>query len=135
MTDIVHEGGCLCGAVRYRVTGAAIARTLCHCETCRRAAGAPSVAWAIFSADAFAFTAGEPRVFRSSPHITRSFCGECGTPLVYRSERRPDVVDITTASLDAPDAFAPEREIWTEEKLGWAVVNSELPQFARSSKG
>lgn len=135
MSDRVIEGGCLCGATRYRVEGEPLARTLCHCTSCRRASGAPSVAWAIFPAQGFAFIAGGPKSFRSSPHVTRSFCGACGTPLVYKSDRRPDVVDVTTATLDAPESFPPEREIWTGEKLAWEVINNALPQFERSSKG
>ena len=135
MTERIIEGGCLCGTIRYRATAEPTARTLCHCESCRRASGAPTVAWVIFPAAAFAIVAGSPRKHRSSEHVTRSFCGDCGTPLVYRSDRRPDVVDVPTATLDEPDAFAPEREIWTGEKLVWEVINASLPQFPRSSKG
>jgi hypothetical protein len=130
-----NNGGCLCGAVRYRAQGAPLARTLCHCASCRRTAGAPTVAWTIFPADGFAFVAGKPKSFRSSPHIERSFCGDCGTPLLYRSDRRPDVVDVPTATLDEADLFPPEREIWTGEKLVWEVVNDSIPQYPRSSKG
>ncbi len=129
------EGGCACGAIRYRSNAEPTSRTLCHCESCRRASGAPAVAWAIFPAAAFAIVAGMPREHRSSLHVTRSFCGTCGTPLTYRSDRRPEVVDVHTATFDDPDAFAPEREIWTGEKVAWSVVNPALPQFARSSKG
>ena len=135
MTERTIEGGCFCGAIRYRATAEPTARTLCHCESCRRAAGAPTVAWVIFPAAAFAIVAGTLREHRSSEHVTRSFCGDCGTPLVYRSDRRPDVVDVPTATLDEPDAFAPEREIWTGEKLAWETLNDALPQFPRSSKG
>jgi hypothetical protein len=135
MKDHPTEGGCLCGTVRYRINGPASARTLCHCSSCRRAAGAPSVAWVIFPTEGFSFIAGAPKTFRSSPHIERSFCGDCGTPLLYRSDRRPDVVDIPTATLDEPELFPPEREIWTGEKLDWEVVNQALPQYPRSSKG
>lgn len=128
-----HEGGCLCGAVRYRVQGRPRAVTLCHCATCRRAAAAPTVAWAIFAVADFAFVAGTPRLFHSSPHVERSFCGDCGTPLAYRSTRRPQVVDVTAASLDKPDAFAPDREIWTAEKIGWETLDPGLPHYPRSS--
>lgn len=135
MIDRIIEGGCLCGAIRYRATGEPLGRTLCHCNSCRRAAGAPSVAWVIVAADGFTIVAGAPREHRSSQHVVRSFCGDCGTPLAYRSDRRPDVVDIQTATLDDPDSFPPEREIWTSEKLAWEVLNAALPQFPRSSKG
>ncbi|HVT32325.1 MAG TPA: GFA family protein [Rhodanobacteraceae bacterium] len=135
MAGRIIEGGCFCGAIRYRATEEPAARTLCHCGSCRRASGAPTVAWAIFPAASFAILGGTPRERRSSGHVTRSFCGDCGTPLVYRSDRRPDVLDVPIATLDEPDAFAPEREIWTGEKLGWEIVNCALPQFPRSSKG
>jgi hypothetical protein len=135
VTECSIEGGCFCGAIRYRATVEPTALTLCHCESCRRASGAPSVAWVIFPAAAFAIVAGTLREYRSSEHVTRSFCGDCGTPLVYRSDRRLDVVDVPTATLDEADAFAPEREIWTGEKLTWETLNASLPQFPRSSKG
>jgi hypothetical protein len=58
------EGGCLCGAVRYRAWGNAYGITHCHCQTCRRASGAPFVTWAGFDADKFTFT-------RANQHLMR----------------------------------------------------------------
>jgi hypothetical protein len=133
MTDANHEGGCLCGAIRYRVSAAPRALTLCHCRSCRRAAGAPSVAWAIFPLDGFAWLSGRPSTYRSSPAVERTFCGACGTPLTYRRDTRPDTIDVTTASLDDADAFAPTREIWTAHKLAWETLSDTLPHFAQSS--
>lgn len=63
------EGGCLCGAVRYRVTDEAVARTLCHCASCRRATGGASVGWAVFEKGDFALLQGEVREYSSSPGI------------------------------------------------------------------
>ena len=135
MPESMIEGGCLCGAVRYRVDARAMGATRCHCETCRRSTGAPAPAWVIFPSEGFAFIAGTPKVFRSSPHIERTFCGDCGTSLAYCSERRPDVVDILTATLDAPEAYPPDREIWLGEKIPWDLVDASLPNYPRSSKG
>jgi hypothetical protein len=129
----VHEGGCLCGAVRYRVTSAPRALVLCHCRSCRRAAGAPSLAWAIFQAADFAFTSGKPATFASSPGVERGFCGQCGTTLTYADADRPDVADVTTATLDNPDAFAPTKEIWLEEKIAWESVDHARARYPRSS--
>jgi hypothetical protein len=61
----------------------------------------------------------------------RTFCSRCGTPLTYRHDSDPDTIDITTVSLDAPERFAPEREIWTDDKLTWEALNAELPHYAR----
>jgi hypothetical protein len=134
MTPSMHEGGCLCGAVRYRASGAPRALTLCHCRSCRRASGAPSVAWAVFNAGDFEFTTGEPARFQSSPSVERTFCAQCGTPLTYQQQTRADSIDVTTVSLDEPDRFAPEFEIWVEHKIAWETLDPKLPHYPRSSK-
>jgi len=129
-----QEGGCLCGAIRYRVTGNAVAKTLCHCRSCRMACGAPSLAWAIFRCEQVMWLLGAPQEYRSSPPALRGFCGHCGTSLTYRTERRPEHIDLTAATFDHPEFFAPDCEIWTEEKLPWETLNPALPRFARSSR-
>lgn len=129
------EGGCLCGAVRYRVTGQSLARTLCHCRSCRLASGAPSVAWAVFRSNDFAFVSAEPTRFGSSPGVVRTFCGKCGTPLTYQSTSRPDAIDVTTVTLDIPDQFPPTKEIWVEDKIAWECLNEALPHYPGSSVG
>jgi len=126
------EGGCLCGDVRYRITGNSVSRGICHCRTCRRASGAPSVAWVTFRSGDVSFCAGEPTVFRSSPPVLRTFCGRCGTPLTYRHESDPETIDVTTVSLDAPERFAPDREIWTDDMLSWEALNPKLPHYPRT---
>ena len=133
MTNIAVEGGCLCGAVRYRITGQSIARTLCHCHSCRLASGAPSVAWAVFRASQFAFVSGKPNTFRSSPPVVRTFCGNCGTPLTYQHASRQDKIDVTTVTLDSPDDFPPTKEIWIEDKVAWESLNEQLEHYPRSS--
>jgi hypothetical protein len=129
------EGGCLCGAVRYQAEGASLARTLCHCRSCRLASGAPTVAWAVFRSDQFRFTAGSPASFRSSPGVTRTFCGACGTPLTYQRSSAADTIDVTTATLDRADDHAPTMEIWVEHRLAWQGLNMALKHYARSSVG
>jgi hypothetical protein len=134
MMSKVIEGRCLCGAVRYRVNGGPIVTSLCHCRSCRLAAGAPSVAWVIFRSSEFAYSAGQPARFRSSPAVIRTFCGQCGTSLTYQLDTEPDTIDVTTASLDFPDDFAPTREIWVAHKLAWEQLNDHFPQYPGSSR-
>jgi hypothetical protein len=134
MTSELVEGGCLCGAIRYRVAGEPLALSLCHCKSCRLAAGAPSVAWVVLRSSELVFLAGTPKRFQSSPGVLRGFCDRCGTSLAYQREAEPETIDVTTASLDRPDAFAPEREIWTAEKLVWERLNESLRQFPGSSR-
>jgi hypothetical protein len=123
-------GGCLCGAVRYALSGAPVSgNTLCHCRTCRRASGAPAVAWATFRRADFAWTRGRPVEHRSSPPVLRGFCGACGSALSYTSDHEPDTLDITSASLDDPEALPLEDHIWTADGLSWMQVDDGLPHF------
>ena len=127
------QGGCLCRSVRYRITGAPLAQSSCHCRWCRLASGAPSVAWITVKRGELALIAGDGARFRSSPPVVRTFCGKCGTPLTYQHDHDPETIDVTTATLDHPDAFPPTREIWTEDKLAWEPLNEHLPHFRRGS--
>ena len=125
------EGGCLCGAIRYRASGTVSAITHCHCRTCRRASGAPFVTWAGFELDKFAFTQGRPASFASSPPVIRTFCARCGTPLTYRRSDLPQSIDVTLGSMDDPTVLRPEDHTWTESRLACIVLNDDLPQYPR----
>ena len=132
---IPAPGGCLCRAIRYRITAAPRVTSFCHCRSCRLAAGAPAVAWVVVPRDALVFDQGEPVGFASSPGKRRTFCGRCGTPLTYQTEDSPDTIDIQTATLDDPGAFPPDREIWLEHKISWMATNERFAPYPRSSKG
>jgi hypothetical protein len=80
----------------------------------------------------FVFTAGQPREFRAS-QVVRTFCGNCGTSLTYQHDESPETIDVTTATLDSPDDFAPTREVWVEHRLAWEVPDERLVQYERGS--
>ena len=122
-------GGCVCGAVRYEAEGRPTNTMVCHCRTCRRVAGAPVVAWVTFPVEKFRFVAGEPASFNTSAPVTRTFCGACGTPLTYRHADSSDTVDVTTCSLDDPDAFPPTHHSWLSHDLAWVRFGDGLPTF------
>lgn len=129
MIESVHEGGCLCGAVRYRTVGRPAAVGHCHCRLCQRAGGAPVITWAVFRRERFAFSKGSPRAYRSSDHAVREFCGDCGTQLTFLDERLPELVDVTVASLDRPERTQPTFEIWTDSRQPWLHLGGELDSW------
>ncbi len=129
---MAHEGGCQCGAVRYEVSGTPQHAALCHCEGCRKSAGAPMVAWAAFAEDEMKILQGEAKVFNSSGNTMRSFCGTCGTGLFYRNEDfLPGVVDIQLVTFDDPATFAPGAHIQTAEQISWMADAHTLTAFER----
>ena len=113
-------GGCLCGAVRYRAQGEPIHQTLCHCGNCRRAVGGHVVAWVTFMRDRFEITQGSPQIYDSDTGATWTFCGQCGTTLLYQHDKqRPAEIDLTVGSLDDPEAFPSQGQINEDERLSW----------------
>lgn len=133
MKDGPAEGGCLCGAVRYQARGKAVAATLCHCRSCRRASGGTNVAWAIFEKSLFEWLGAMPAAYSSSPGINWLHCPTCGSLVGYTRSSRPHHVDITTATLDDPDLFPPNVEIWLEHRIGWETLDPDLPKRQQSS--
>ncbi len=123
-----HDGGCLCGKVRFRVTAAALDSGFCHCQMCQKNSGAPTVAWATFPAASFSWIAGQAGTYASSAQATRSFCANCGSYLVFMSTGSPAEVSVNAASFDAPDAFPPRKHIFIESRISWFHTQDQLPR-------
>jgi hypothetical protein len=129
------KGQCHCGAIRYEMPAEVLHHALCHCADCRRHAGAPLVAWAMVPAEQLAVT-GQPKVYHSSTHGRRHFCGACGTGLFYVNEALlPGMIDIQTATLDDPNALPAQAHIQVAERIDWMKTAHELPVFERYPSG
>jgi hypothetical protein len=129
----INEGGCLCSAIRFRVSGEPVFSSVCHCATCRRAGGAPTVAWLTFDRGQVEILSGTPRAYRSSQGVVRQFCGTCGSQLSYETVASPATIDITTASMDNPNLFPPTLEVWLEHRIPWELSNQSRTLYPRSS--
>jgi hypothetical protein len=128
------EGGCLCGAVRYRLSAPPTESTVCHCTSCRRATGAPAVGWITCPIDKVEFTRGKLSEFRSSSPVLRGFCAACGTPLTWKHRDSGHKLDLTTGSLDHPEAFPPTNHLWLSDGVSWARFADDLPKYQRSRR-
>src|SRR5262245_18090311 len=134
MGDSLTEGGCLCGAIRYRLHGAPAVSMICHCRTGRRAAGSPAVAWLTFPAESFVLLQGQPSGFSSSPPVVRTFCSSCGTPLTYTHAQRPCEIGVMTCTLHNTEVFPPTYHAWVSHDLPWVRFNDGLPTYTASKE-
>jgi hypothetical protein len=75
---------------------------------------------------------GEPSRFRSSARATRSFCGHCGTQLIFQSEDTPDEIDVTTCSLDDPEAEPPRDHTHVSSRLRWIQLCDGLSEHSEA---
>jgi hypothetical protein len=129
MSEAVLEGGCQCGAVRYRIAGEPVLAALCHCSMCRRANAAPAVAWAMYEQAQVAFLAASPAVYESSPGSRRGFCARCGTQISFTADYIPGLIDITIGSLDQPERVPPSLHYWESRRLPWLQLVDGLPRY------
>jgi hypothetical protein len=129
MSDPVYSGRCLCGQVRFELAGEPAFACHCHCESCRRAAGAAFVTWVTFELDGLALTSGAIAEYRSSPGVRRGHCAACGTTITYAQDKRPEEIDIAVSTLDTTTGIEPEAHIWVEDKVPWLVISDDLPQY------
>lgn len=124
------SGGCLCGAIRYSVSGAPTSTNVCYCTQCQKQTGAPLPAFASYAAEQFTVTQGTPRGYRSSERAIREFCGECGSTLFWR-ESGSGELDVFLGSFDEPSRLPPPRyAIWTSERLAWLNEAANLPGYS-----
>ncbi len=120
------DGGCLCGAVRYRLHGLPQEVFHSHSIIHRRAHGAPLVTWAACAPSDFTVQAGSVKEY-SAEGCVRTFCPECGTPLTFR-ELAAEVLIIAAATLDTPELLAPTRHEAAADALPWPKMTDGLPR-------
>ncbi|WP_421933519.1 GFA family protein [Phenylobacterium sp.] len=121
-------GGCLCGQVRYEARGQPLNVRCCHCTLCQKAGGAPFFARAMFAAEDLTLT-GETLDYPTSARVMRRSCARCGTLVFSQPNDPPARIAIALATLDDPDAIAPDMHIFTSTKLAWLKLDDGLPQY------
>ncbi len=129
--SIDAKGGCLCGGVRYQVSGTIDESGYCHCRTCQRQSGAPVVAWFALAPTGFSYVEGAPKTHRASDHAGREFCGDCGTYLVFREDDPSQTLGVNTATLDDPALSPPDFHIYCEDRIPWFNTDDRLPRHER----
>ena len=128
MSD-THEGGCLCGKVRYRLTGnpdETEGAGICHCTNCRRRTGSAFGVQVFFPKDAFQLTKGELKTYEYRSDVDRwvrtEFCRNCGTTMTWLAEWNPELRSIAFGTLDNPSRIKPPQ---------WAIYGrSAIPWIA-----
>ncbi len=130
------EGGCYCGAVRYKAEGDALFKGQCHCRECQYGSGGgPSYLIALPEAG-FGYTKGQAKGFTRSDldnPVTRDFCPDCGTQLVSRAPSLPGAVLIKVGTLDDPKEYGePQMAIFTIDKQSFHHIPEGLPSFERT---
>ncbi len=127
MTETIN-GRCFCKTVRFQIDLPIKWCVSCHCESCRRQCSAPMTTYVGVNDTQWRWAGGEPKIYHSSPGVERTFCGDCGTPLTFRSTRMTGLTHFYLAALDDPEHFEPQLHTSYEEKLCWLDTADDLPK-------
>ena len=126
---------CLCGSVELQFDAAPLWVTHCHCHHCRRAHGAGVVTWVGFPTDSREIRSGGDafRRYRTETDAVRSFCGTCGTPMTYESERWPGEVHVAVGVLADARGLEPRGHVYADRAPEWCPIQDELPRHGGDS--
>ena len=127
MTASKLGGHCYCGAVRFEVSGVSDWIGHCHCESCRRASGSVMTTFAGFDESQVVFTAAIPNRYSSGDGVTRSFCGQCGSPVAYQGESQPGRIHLQLGLFDDIEALPAADHSFLNEKISWLKADEHLP--------
>ena len=126
------EGGCLCKAIRYRLSAEPVAARQCWCRDCQYWACGNATVNILVRRTALRVD-GSPAHYESladsGHHMRRSFCGQCGTSLFSQSRENMELMVVRVGTLDDPARFPPQAVIWTDSAPAWAVIDASLPAF------
>jgi len=124
------KGSCLCGKVKFQITGEPFSLSYCHCSRCRKAAGVFS-AVLIGKADDLSVTEGQEAIAKFIPEgewkLERCFCKECGTSLGDMATG--DIYVVAASALDDDPKIRPTVHIHTASKPDWYEVADDLKKF------
>lgn len=123
------KGGCLCGKVRYEISGQLFGADNCHCSMCRRQHGAAFASYAALNPDDFKWISGKNLVktYEIEGGDGWCFCTECGSTLA--GTRKGKVNTITLGTVEGDPVIRPECHIFVGSKANWHEINDDLPQF------
>lgn len=128
-------GGCMCGAVRYRISATPIATGLGHCDRCRPQSGSAFSTVIIIRRSAFAIE-GETTVFEdigsSGLRVARRYCSHCGSPLTTEPDLTPDLMFVKAGGIDTNDWFRPMIELFVGRRRTWIAPVPDAQQFKGS---
>ncbi|WP_439816700.1 GFA family protein [Zavarzinia sp. CC-PAN008] len=131
---MILEGGCYCGAVRYRAEGEPMMKAQCHCRECQYITGGSPNVFVAMPIAGYSYTKGTPKAFKRSdlPNpVTREFCPECGTHVVTKPPGFPAAI-VKVGSLDDPKAFGgPQMAIYTVDQQPFHCIPEGIPSFPR----
>jgi hypothetical protein len=130
-----RTGGCLCGAVRYKINGEPVVTAVCHCTHCQRQSGGMFSTNLVVPEPAYE-QMGETKVYEdwgdSGQAVLRHFCGACGSPILSRAATVPGMALVKAGTLDDMSGIMPAIEVYCDHAAAWV---QPIPGARRLAQG
>lgn len=131
----VHEGGCQCRAVRFRLAGAPLTVYACHCTDCQRRSGSAFGITLLAAQAQLEIVRGTPARYDYTEDDGRrwigAFCAQCVVRLWSESPQLREVRFVAAGTLDDARAFAPAAHVWIRSRQPWMPIPHGVPTFAQ----
>jgi hypothetical protein len=133
-----HEGGCVCGAVRYVVQGDPARVTICHCTWCQRRTGSAFGVEVVFRFDQVTVSGDALRTYRhtsdeSGRWLDQDFCARCGANIGFTLEAVPGVRTIAAGTFDDPSWITSDRfnfrHVFLRSVRPWSTVPDHVERY------
>jgi hypothetical protein len=133
MTDINVMGSCLCGSMRYEISGEAKRFYHCHCQRCRKTTGTGHASNLLVTpVGSLTWLAGEELLRRykvpEAERFYNCFCSKCGSPMP-RAVPELDAVVLPAGTLDAEPPIQPQARIFWDSRADWSCSGDDIPVF------
>jgi hypothetical protein len=133
MNEVTLNGSCLCGAVRYEVTGDPQRFYHCHCARCRKSSGTGHATNLMLTDARLVFSSGEALLKRykvpEAERFARQFCSECGSA-VARVVPEIGAVVVPAGSLDSTLPIQPQARSFWDSRVEWSCDDQALSRYA-----
>jgi hypothetical protein len=130
------SGGCLCGRIRYKVTGDPVRMAICHCDDCRKATGAAFTTNIFVKTDDLILLQGVPKQYQhpaeSGSTMTKEFCPDCGSQLFGYSSRGAGVKHVKVGTIDDASFVKPQLEVYTVRKLPYVRLQEGIDHYDKN---
>lgn len=133
----MYKGGCLCGGVRFEISGPIRNIVHCHCSRCRKAQGSAFATNGIVNDIDFKLVSGGDMLtaYESSPGQTKYFCKVCGSPIMSKTVSKPDQVRVRVGTIESDIEERPMAHIFVTSKANWEEIAGNLPQYESHEPG
>ena len=131
-----RQGGCLCGQVRYEISGEPLAVVICHCKNCQKQSGSTFSINIIGQSEQIEIQ-GNLSTYAdtndSGDPVNRNFCENCGSPIFSEILSQGNLIALKVGTLDDTSDIEPQTQFWCISKQNWLSLDTKMPALMRNS--